>query len=96
MEQYTDIQSNKKKDEDTTIPREDEGLIKWFLNEMPKDENVSLKQIYEFRHKWDKKLAYDTLNNKNANPITRRKIRHLLDTWQATAEREFKKANIMG
>ncbi len=93
VEQYKDIQSNKKKDEDTTIPREDEGLIKWFLNEMPKDENVSLKQIDEFRRKWDKKLAYDTLNNKNANPITRRKIRHLLDSWRTTAEREFKKAN---
>ena len=90
-EQYTNnvarerINGQYVKVKDTSIPKEDQAHVAWFIEHMPKDIS-SADACREYRRLWSRKVGYDMLKGKKISANTYRKIVAFLNSWESAVD----------
>ncbi|MBR6390569.1 MAG: hypothetical protein IKS16_04415 [Lachnospiraceae bacterium] len=70
---------------DTSIPKEDQAHVAWFIEHMPKDIS-SADACRDYRRLWSRKVGYDMLKGKKISANTYRKIVAFLNAWESAVD----------
>lgn len=70
------------------VPEQDKAHVRWVIEHFP--QNVkSQKAISDFYKEWSKKVGYDMLQGRVLNINTYRRIKCVIDSWQAAIDKSI-------